>query len=76
MREIPLDAARDPGPRHADQTGLDRRLPIEPDVVVGLVQRTVQTSAYLREDHGLDKLVFQDHRVVGFVDLLVRQCLI
>ena len=72
VREVPLDAARDPRPGHADQAGLDRRLPVEPRVPVRLVLRPVHAAADLRQHQHLHVLVLEEReRLVGLVDLAV-----
>ena len=71
--EVPLDPAGDPGSGHGDEAGLDRPLPVEPDVVVGLVHRPVEPAPDLREDQYLDVLVLEDDRVVLAIDSAVGE---
>lgn len=73
MREVPLDAARDPCAEHADQRGLDDVLAIEgleAGLPVGQVQ---QVSAVFREDAHLQPVILERQVLVGLVGLLVVQ---
>ena len=73
VRDVPLDAAGNPGADQADQRRLDHVLAVDEVVVVGLVDAFEDAAADLRQDADPDVLVLQVDDRVRLVDLLAGQ---
>ena len=67
LRPVELDSAGNPRPSQADQGGLDDRLAINEIVTVGFVPRDMDAPAEFRQDHDLEKFIFQPDRRPGAV---------
>ncbi len=69
LRPVELDAARDPRPGKADQSGLYDLVVIHAVIAVRLVVDALDAAADLRQYHYFEVIVFQKYRPVFLVDL-------
>ena len=76
VRDVPLDAAGDPGTDHADERRPDFCLPIDVVVAIGLVGGGENAPAQLRKHANLYVLVLQIVGLVSFVVLNIQKVLI
>ncbi len=70
--DVPFHAAGNPGPDHADQSRLDRSLPVDVVIAICLVRRRENAPAQLGKNGNLHVLVFEKVRLVGLVALNVE----
>ncbi len=73
VRNVPLDATRNPGSDQSNQGGLDHTLFIEEGVAIGLVHAGEDTSADLRRNADLEVFVLQIDQAIGLVLLPAGQ---
>ena len=76
MRDVPLDAARDPRANQPDQRRLDDVLAVDEVVAVRLVDAREDAAADLRRDADLHVLVLEVDQAVRLVDLAVGQVVV
>ena len=73
MRDVPFEAARDPGAEQADQGRFDHMLAVNEVIVVGLVNAFEDAAAHLRKDADTNVLIFEIDNGISFVDFLAGQ---
>ena len=71
VRDIPFDAARDPGAEHADKRGLDDVLAVDEIIAVRLVHGLENPAADLGQDDDPDIGILENQGPVGPVFLAV-----
>lgn len=73
VRNVPFDAARNPGSDQSNQGRLDHTLFVEEGVAIGLVHAGEDTSTDLRRNANLEVFVLQIDQTVGLVLLPAGQ---
>jgi hypothetical protein len=67
VRDVPFDAARDPGPDQTDQRRFDHVLPVNEVVAVALIDGLKQAPADLRQDPDANIFIFQVNDAIELV---------
>ena len=71
LRPVEFQSSTEPGTGQSDQRGFDDAIVVNEVILIGLVQRHLDPAPQFGQDHDLQELVFQEHRLVRSERLLV-----